>query len=132
MTMYIYKKTQSIDTTNKIEIDMLNTVPNGSVQNIFCDCIDAIAFEQRNSIRNEILQKLSVGGQAKICIVNGRLLCKNLYLDKISYTDFNNVLIRTTSIGDPMDLYNSIPNNYKIIKHKTENLLDFVTIERLS
>jgi hypothetical protein len=130
--MYIYKNTQSIDAIDKLQIDMINTIPNGSVKNIFCDCIDGVPFEKRHSIQNELLHKLSIGGQITICMINTRLLCKNLYLDKISYADLNNALNRIESLGDPMELYSSVPNNYKVIKQKTEQLLDFITIERLS
>lgn len=117
----------------KISIDELNTIPNGSLDNIYCDILDSIEISKRINIQNELMKKVKIGGSIQLKIIHTTLLAKKIISDNITMNDLNNVVNSTSSVMN-QEFFNEWINqygNYTIQKMDLDDLYANVTLKRI-
>lgn len=126
---------ESIKSSQSIEISQLYQVPNGSIENIFCDCLDSLDFNKRQEIENELIKKIMLGGEIYLRILNYRILAQKIIKDSIDMSEINNILPNTNSMTDNLYIDNLIGNyssKLKILKMDIDNLYYNIVMKRIS
>lgn len=127
-----YKNTE-IDAATKVSIEELNTIPNGSIENIYCDILDSIPFSKRINIQNELMKKVMINGSIRIKTINSILLAKKILKNDISNDELNNIINNTVSILDQqyLDMWMNQNQNYIIEKIDLDYLYTYITLKRI-
>lgn len=135
MSKYIYVyvvDNNPIPDAEKVNINNINLISNGSSENIFCDCLDLFVIDERASLTNELLKKLRIGGCLHLKFINLKLFSKHCYLDKIEPDRINSIIANVKSLVDNSHIDNILQNNnnfmLKILSY--DGLAETVIIER--
>lgn len=117
----------------KVNIYELNVVPNGSIENLYCDILDTIEFSKRINLQNEIMKKIKIGGSVSLKQINMVLLSKKLVKGNITLLEINNLVQNTASILDQdyLDQWISQYSNFKIIKIDIDTLYTYIVMKRI-
>jgi hypothetical protein len=113
-------KTTNVEFNSKISVNELNTVPNGSLENIYCDILDTLEISKRTLIQNDILKKIMIGGSIHIKMLNILLLSKAIIKGDIALDDLNSILQSTLSVIDQKYLDEWIFQNSNYIVEKID------------
>jgi len=126
-------KTTNVEFNSKISVNELNTVPNGSLENIYCDILDTLEISKRILIQNDILKKIMIGGSIHIKMLNVLLLSKAIIKGDIALDDLNNILQSTLSVIDQnyLDEWIFQNSNYVVEKIDISVLHTTVVIKRI-
>ena len=126
-------KTTNVEFNSKISVNELNTVPNGSLENIYCDILDTLEISKRTLIQNDILKKIMIGGSIHIKMLNILLLSKAIIKGDIALDDLNSILQSTLSVIDQkyLDEWIFQNSNYIVEKIDISVLHTTVTIKRI-
>lgn len=126
-------KNTEVEFNTKISFNDLNTVPNGSIENAYCDILDTIEISKRISIQNEIMKKIMIGGSIQIKILNVILLCKKILKGDLSIEDINYIVHNTASVVDQehIDQWISQNSNYIVDKIDIESIYTTIVMKRV-
>lgn len=135
MSKYIYvyaTDNNPLPDAEKISIDNINLISNGSSENILCDCLDLFTIDDRTSLTHELLKKLRIGGKLHLKFINLKLFSKNCYLDKIERSKLYNIIANVKSLVDDEHIEQILQdNNNFILKGLSyDGLAESVVIER--
>jgi hypothetical protein len=126
-------KTTNVEFNSKISVNELNTVPNGSLENIYCDILDTLEISKRILIQNDILKKIMIGGSIHIKMLNVLLLSKAIIKGDMALDDLNSILQSTLSVIDQkyLDEWIFQNSNYIVEKIDISVLHTTVVIKRI-
>ena len=135
MSKYIYVHSTDnnpIPDAEKINVNNVNLISNGSSENILCDCLDLFTINERTSLTNELLKKLRIGGKLHLKFINLKLFSKNCYLDKIEADKINNIIANVKSLVDDSHIDQILQNNNNFILKglSYDGLAESIIIER--
>jgi hypothetical protein len=128
-----YKDNIQVDFNSKINIYELNTIPNGSIDNIYCDIFDTIEFSKRIDLQNELMKKVRVGGLVHLKQINILLLSKKIIKGDIDLAEINNIFQNATSSLDQqyMDHWVSQQSNFFIEKIDIDGIYTLIVMKRV-
>lgn len=128
-----YKDNIQVEFNSKISIYELNTVPNGSVDGIYCDILDTIEFSKRNDLQNILIKKIKIGGLVHLKQINIILLAKKIIKGDSDLSELNNVFQNTVSVLDQPSLDSWIyqQSNFVIEKIDMDNLYNYIVMKRV-
>ncbi len=126
-------KTTEIEFNSKISINELNTVPNGSIENIYCDVLDTLDIAKREQIQSDIMKKVMIGGSIHIKILNILLLSKRIFKGEIDLSDLNQIIQHTLSVVDQkyVDQWIMENRNYIVEKIDLDTLYTHIVMKRV-
>jgi hypothetical protein len=126
-------KTTETEFNAKISINELNTVPNGSLENIYCDILDTLDIVKRTQIQNDLMKKVVVGGSIHIRILNILLLSKRIFKGEIDLNDLNQIIQYTLSVVDQkyIDQWIVENRNYIVEKIDLDTLYTHIVMKRV-
>lgn len=126
-------KNTEVEFNTKISFGDLNTVPNGSIENAYCDILDTIEISKRILIQNEIMKKIMIGGSIQIKILNVIVFCKKILKGDLSMEDMNYIINSTASVVDQehLDQWIVQHNNYAIEKIDIEHIYTNIVMKRM-
>lgn len=135
MSKYIYvhaADNNPIPDAEKVNVNNVNLISNGSSENILCDCLDLFTISDRTSLTNELLKKLRIGGKLHLKFINLKLFSKNCYLDKIEADKINNIIANVKSLVDDSHIDQILQNNNNFILKglSYDGLAESIIIER--
>lgn len=127
------KKNYETECPEKISIDELNTIPNGSIKHIYCEILDSIDFDNREKLQSEILKKVMVDGTIYLRLLNSTLLAKKIIRQEIDLKTLNDVIFNTFSIIDNSTIISWMESqtNFAILKHDIDNIFSNIVIKRI-
>lgn len=128
-----HKDNTQVEFNSKINIYELNTVPNGSIDNLYCDIFDTIEFSKRIDLQNELMKKVKIGGLAHIKQINILLFSKRIIRGDIDLSEMNNIFQNTISILDQQYLDNWISkqSNFIVEKIDIDTLYTHIVMKRV-
>jgi len=97
--VYIYNQHEpSVKDTEKVHMEMISSISNGSTDIILCDCLDSVEYGERTNKTKEMLSKLKVNGEITFKTVNLDLMARSIYLDQLDLSSINNIIHSCSSI----------------------------------
>lgn len=131
--VYVYNLTSDlVNEVDKVKIDNIESISNGSCSLVICDCLDTVSIADRLSITAELIRKLSIGGKIILKFLSIRSLSKLILSNQISIQDINNIFSSCQSVVDE-DFFTQYLNqfdNLQYLENIYEGLFRQVTLER--
>lgn len=126
-------KNKEVEFNSKISINELNTVANGSVENIYCDILDTLEYSKRIEIQNELLKKVMIGGTIQIKIINIILFAKKIFKGEMDINELNFVISDIQSAMDhpTLDSWLKEQQNYSIEKIDIDTIYSHILMKRI-
>lgn len=127
-----------LDDSNKLEgyenvnIQDMNNIINGYVNNIICECLDKIDFVQRIDAVRAIVGKLSFGGTATFKFINATMFANRIIKNEIDVQKMSDIIIGTRSLWTEsmiLEVFSSLPN-LKIDKNYIEHVYTVITVTK--
>jgi hypothetical protein len=120
-----------IEFNNKLNINELNTVANGSIENIYCDIFDSLEFSKRIILQNELMKKIRLGGSIHIRYINILLFAKRVVSGDLNINEINDIVSAIKSVIDQesFDSWIMQQSNYTIEKIDTDKLYNHIVLK---
>lgn len=136
MTKYIYVHVQDnnpIADAQKIKLNDINLISNGSSEHIICDCLDVLPINDRINATKQLLNKIKIGGKLHLRFINLNLFAKHCYLNKIDNDKINGIIANVRSLINDSHI-ESITNtsNFRIHSLYYDGIVENVILERQS
>lgn len=128
-----YKHNTQVEFNSKINIYELNTVPNGSIESLYCDIFDTIELSKRMDLQNEIMKKVQIGGSINLKQINTILLSKRIIKGDIDSLELNNIFQNTVSVLDQqyIDQWVGQQANFVVDKIDIDTLYTYIVMKRI-
>jgi hypothetical protein len=129
-----------VESNQKIEgylnIDMsaqeAQSITNGSVENMLCECLDYLAFDIRHKVLKDIISKLAFDGIATFKFVNATLLANKTFKNEIDSNKLSQLIANIKSLWTEyyiLELFNSMPN-IEIEKYYLDYVYTIITLKK--
>lgn len=133
--IYVYNLLDSwVDNIDKIKIENINSISNGSCDLLLCDCLDSVLLTDRITLTSELVKKLTINGKLTLKFISLVNLSKLILTNQISIQEINNVFASCLSVIDEDLFAQQIEqfNNLDCIENFYNGLFRQVTLERKS
>lgn len=123
---------QEIAGYQNINVNELNNIVNGYIDQIVCDCLDELSFDSRNIVTREIINKLSFDGTATFRFINATVLSNRILKNELDSQKLSSFIPNVQSLWTEyyiIEMFNSIPNIY-IEKYYIENIYTVISINK--
>lgn len=126
------KKHYDVDCANKISIDEINTIPNGSIDHIFCEVLDSLDIENREKLQSEIMKKIMIGGTVYFRYLNSTILVKKIIRQEIDLNRLNEIFYVTSSIVDNNYIISWLEHqtNFSVLKNDIDDIFSHIKLQR--
>lgn len=128
----IIDDSESVDGYQNIKIQDLNNVINGFVNNIICECLDKIEFQQRLEVFKGILSKLAFDGIATFKFINGTMLASRIIKNEIDAKKISDIIKNINSLWTEslvLEAFSSFPN-IRVEKNYIEHIYTVITVTK--
>lgn len=128
----IIDDTDSIEGYQNIKIQELNNLVNGFINNVICECLDKIDFQQRIDVFRAIVGKLAFEGHATFKFINATILASRILKNDIDSKKISDILKDARSVWTEsiiMEIFSSLPN-IVIEKSYIEHINTVITITK--
>lgn len=127
---FILDNSSQIKGYDNILITNINTIINGYVDDILCECLDDLEEEIRLSVLNEIINKLAFEGKAVFRFVNATLLADRIIKNELDTKKLSSIIKNIKSLWSEyviIDIFNSLPS-IKVDNYYNENVNTVITV----
>lgn len=123
---------QALDGYSNILVSDIGAVTNGYVQNLICNVLDQLTFDQRNQVFVEALKKLCDGGVLTTKFMNLSLLPNKINSGDITGQKLSEILISIQSCWseNEFSMIMSQMKGYSITKLFHDMIYTVVTIQK--
>lgn len=128
----VLEDSKKIEGYENINIQDINNVINGYVNNIICECLDNIDFLQRLDVVKAIIGKLAFGGMATFKFVNATMFANRIIKNEIDVKKISDTIAEIRSLWTEsmiLEIFSSLPN-LKIDKNYIENVHTVITVTK--
>lgn len=136
------KKTYFIYSNNKpntenylyYSIQQIDQIPNGSADEVVCNCIDSVQFNDRKKLISILVNKVKMNGVVVLQSVDLYILCKYIMNNNISLEQANSIISMSASLSDDQHNESMISDisNAKILDTLYDGFQRILTIQRIS
>lgn len=115
-----------------IKIENINSVINGTCENIICSVLDSFSYKDRLSSIVTMCKKLSNMGSLTLRFIDGTRLCKDAYKGNVNSSFISGVLEQTKSIFLDSDITELVSQmqDINIAKAYNDNLYCIVILQK--
>jgi predicted nucleic acid-binding Zn ribbon protein len=134
-TYFIYANNKPItDSYILLPIQDIEKIPNGSADEIICNCIDSIQFNDRDKLISILINKVKINGLVIIQNIDLYILCKYIMNNTISIDQANTIISSSASLVDDYTMEDMIQkiSNAKILDSLYDNIQRIITLQRIS
>lgn len=130
---FILDDPESLDGYQNVKIQDINNVVNGFVENIICNCLDLIDFNQRENVLQAIVSKLAFEGTATFRFMNATMLAGRIIKNDLNSAKISAAISTCKSIWTDstiLEIMSSLPN-IQIQKNYIENIHTVISIKKI-
>lgn len=134
-TYFIYANNKPlVDSYILLSIQDIEKIPNGSADEIICNCIDSIQFNDRDKLLSLLINKVKINGLVVIQSIDLYIFCKYIINNRISIDQANTIINSSASLSDDLTMEDTINkiSGAKILDTLYDNLQRVITIQRVS
>lgn len=130
---FILDDSGSLDGYHNVKIQDINNVVNGFVDNVICNCLDLLDFNQRESVLQAIVSKLAFEGTATFRFINATMLAGRIIKNELNSSKVSAVIGDAKSLWTDstiLETVSALPN-IQIQKNYIENIYTVISVKKI-
>lgn len=132
MNMNVILDNQPLKNQEDINLSNLDKISNGSIQEINCQILDQLKFNDRISTLIKLLKKIKNGGSLTIKFLDANKIMKDYSNGKIPSQNLSELISEMQSLNSESDLLEIISDNqhFRILKKYHDNYFLIVVLHK--
>jgi len=119
--LVLNKDTPPINNINNVTLTEFSNVVSGTAENILCEILDGLTYEERLKTIGLMIKKLSFGGEITVKFINAYKICKDLIKGDINSKSWSEIVENSKSMFVESDILEIISKTDKIKINKIYN-----------
>lgn len=119
--LVLNENTPSINNINNVTLTELSGVVSGTAENILCEVLDGLTYDERLKAIGLMIKKLSFGGEITIKFINTYKLCKDLIRGDINSKSWSEIVENSKSMVVESDILEIVSKTDQIKINKIYN-----------
>lgn len=132
-TIFVFNNTKpDVESYIYCHIQELDKIPNGSADEIICNCIDNLSYKDRQRLLTILVNKVKLDGLVVIQNTDLYLFAKYVMNNLLSIEQANEIILSSSSMVDDNDTETAVQkiSNAKILDTIYDRFQRVVTIQR--
>jgi hypothetical protein len=128
----VLENSDKLEGYENVNIQDMNNIINGYVNNIVCECLDNIEFMQRLDAVKAIIGKLAFGGTATFKFINATMFANRIIKNETDVQKISDIISGKRSLWTEsmiLEVFSSLPN-LKIDKNYIEHVHTVITVTK--